>query len=249
MEQNLHWLQEFYASRTDLQLSAPIQDYQIDEYGIPKNHELSGDTLKIITLNNPGWSLKFNFSNTINQYLNYELDINVGRNLVDEDSIEWLYADFYPDENYFKGGGGPLYLTATLELFRKWIEGYPIRHIENLEHFREQIKPQNQLLAWLEEFYFSCGEIDEEYGWDYEYGYDIITTSEGWLAVFSINYLDFENKPFEEVNVVENGIKTRCYKLDGKFIIRSDFRGLIKGISIFKDWVESFKPNSNSLPA
>ncbi|RYE06148.1 MAG: hypothetical protein EOP33_02830 [Rickettsiaceae bacterium] len=60
------------------------------------------------------------------------------------------------------------------------------------------------------------------------------------MAAFSVeDLLNLDDKPFESVIVEESEGIVECYIKAEVFIIRAHHRGLITGISVFKEWIES----------
>ncbi|MDD9334670.1 MAG: Imm53 family immunity protein [Rickettsiaceae bacterium] len=235
IEENLTWLQALYTTkinRLKLELPQFISDEQLEKETFYQEISLVPGLLRIRTIANPAWSLNFFYKNTFVKGKNWDdVDINCGINLMDQDSNDWLSIN--KKSNMFDGVGGPLYLTVILETFRCWVEDIPFI-IEDLPTFREKLKQKNPLLSWLEEFYYSCCDED----WEHSYGCSIISVASGWVMAFSLDYLDLEDSAFDRVVIEEDEGTIECYKEEYKFIIRTHVKGLIKGITIFKEWVE-----------
>lgn len=232
IEQNLYWLQNMYMDRTKLSgFILPnniIGTDIIDSYNLSRL-PLTPGLLKIDTLDNPGWILKFAYNDTA-YYNNAWNDLRI--NLEIEDNNDWMSVIKKPE--YFDLASGPLYLSLCLEAFRCWIEQIPF-HIDDLSSAREKIKAHNPLLCWLEEMYYGCCNGD----WEHLCGYSIISTQEGWVAAFSVeNLIGLEDKQLEKVLIEEPEGTIECYKKDYSVILRTHHKGLIKGIQIFKDWVD-----------
>ena len=232
-EQLLTWLQEFYINKINfVLLPSNIGDVKIGTYALLEKIPAKSGMLRVHTVSNPGWHLEFNHQDILYNNKSFtNIEINCGINLVDQESEEWLDAQYR--ENIFSAGGGPLYLCITLEAFRSFIEQKRLI-IDDLITFREDLKKNNSLLCWLEEFYYSCCDTD----WEHMYGYSLISVREGWLMVLSVEELCYEDYPFERVIIEEEGGKVECYMLENQFIIRAHCRGLITGIRIFKEWIE-----------
>ena len=60
------------------------------------------------------------------------------------------------------------------------------------------------------------------------------------MAILSIEELELEDKLFDRLIIEEAEGNIECYKMDGHFIIRAHHRGLIQGLTIFKEWVEKY---------
>lgn len=252
IDQNLSWLQDFYKNKIyPMQSSLPltVTDEQImNNYKFRMIPTMPG-LLKIYTLGNPGWSLNFSYSSTIYEYNNWNrvsVDLNRYNDWKEADyDSEWVpYDDRYVNEwlsinnkdTIFYAAGGPLYLNIILESFKCWVENLPFSvNDDNLIALRDRIKIHNPLITWLEKFFLICCDGD----WKYSYGYRLISTASDWVAAFSVAELELENKPFEHVIIQEPEGTVECYKKDSQIILRTHHRGLITGISIFKDWVES----------
>ncbi len=234
IDENLIWLQELYAANIcNLRPVLPnISDDQLKDYAPLEKIPSSLGLFKIHTLSNPGWSLSFFYKNMLARENNWtDIQINCGINLIDQDSNDWLFAN--KENDVFKESCGPLYLATILEAFRCWIEDIPFI-IEDLPMFREKLKQKNPLLSWLEEFYYNCCDED----WEHSYGCSIISVASGWVMAFSLDYLDLEDSSFNRIVIEEDEGTIECYKEEYKFIIRTHVKGLIKGIAIFKEWVE-----------
>lgn len=95
MNDNFLWLMQWYHSYCD-------GDWE------------HGNGVGIHTLDNPGWSLKINVSETL---LN-----NIPFIVVDIDRSEhdWIYCSV--KDGSFKGFGGPFNLPELLQIFRNWVE-------------------------------------------------------------------------------------------------------------------------------
>lgn len=226
-EELLSWLQNFYAYKIKNKISiGNIKDDEIDKYN-PFNHiPPEGYMIKIDTLDNPGWTMEF--YSVAQDNLSWEEKLI---NLEIEESDDWFLCIL---KETLQASSGPLYLSACLEALRCFVEGKKFE-VTDLISFRENIKKENSLLCWLEEFYFSCCDTD----WEHSYGNSFVSVKEGWLVSLSVEELYYEDSDFERIIIEEKGGKVECYKKDSQFIIRAHYRGLITGLEIFKNWIES----------
>ena len=73
------------------------------------------------------------------------------------------------------------------------------------------------------------------------YGSRLISIKEGWILACRINDTILEDKNFDRIIFQDSEGSIECYKcIDNYyFIIKVHSRGLIEGLRIFKDWVES----------
>ena len=70
--------------------------------------------IAIITLDNPGWSVNINFTETELEDRQFQ-PVEVARN-----DMDWVYC--WVESNHFNGAGGPQNLTEILGLFLDWSE-------------------------------------------------------------------------------------------------------------------------------
>jgi hypothetical protein len=233
----LTWLQNFYLN--DIQEYAKkfptiILDSDIPRYDVFGKIEFVPKLLKIATKGNPCWSLRFYYKDTKYEN-NVQKDIDLNQDVWG--SKEWLGIGKKYD--CVNDACSPLYLSVILESFKRWIEGTPFTEIEDINHLRAELKLKNPLLCWLEEYFLQCCEWDDD-GYGYTYlGSSLMSVANGWIMVMSLEELDIDDKIFNKVLIQEEGGVVECYKLESKFIIRAHHRGLITGLNIFKDWVES----------
>lgn len=227
----LNWLQNFLAGIADFDLFPEIPDSAIDSYTSFNDIGLLPKMLKINNVSNPGWSLYFNIKDS--PLLKYKIKKNKyfsESNEVGQSLYGWYSV--LKDNDTFDSGS--TFLSVCLETLKLFSENKKIL-IKDLDEFRAPLEADNKLLFWLEEFYLSCCDED----WEFSFGYNIITVKGGWLVTLSVEELYYEDTPFEKVTIEEEGGVVECYKLDSQFIIRAHPCGLITGIKVFKDWIES----------
>lgn len=228
----LNWLQDFYLENHQ-KFNLDNLNYKNDFNVISKDIPEGG--ILINTIANPGFNLCFNCNNLSfykNEWKNY--DCNTGVNY-HEDLLscnQWLFAK--KDKKMFEGGGGPLFLGVLLYAFKCFIEGIPFVE-DDLPSIKAKLYKDNELLCWIEQFYFSCCDSD----WERMYGYKLYSVSNGWIVILSLDEYNFSTKPYERFIEQDEYGRVECFKLDTKFIIKTHFGGLIKGLSEFRNWVES----------
>ena len=105
MDDLLSWLQEFFASRCD------------------GNWEHQKG-IKIETLDNPGWSVKVELTDTILENLAFS-EIHD-----EQDADHWIVCRVR--NNVFEGAGGALDLKTIIDVFRSWYES--VREIKTGEN-------------------------------------------------------------------------------------------------------------------
>ncbi|MES2903619.1 MAG: immunity 53 family protein [Pseudomonadota bacterium] len=93
---NLDWLQRFYASMCN-------GDWE------------HGYGFSIENVDNPGWSFKFELSDTFLEGQPYEAET------LERSDTDWVLTKV--EENRWIGYGGALNLDDIIGLFRKWAEG------------------------------------------------------------------------------------------------------------------------------
>ena len=94
-DDSLTWLQEFYASLCD-------GDWE-HQWGI-----------KITTIDNPGWSVKINLTDTILENLAFS-EVNI-----EQDADHWVLCRVR--KNFFEGVGGAHDLKTIIDIFRSWYD-------------------------------------------------------------------------------------------------------------------------------
>jgi hypothetical protein len=188
---------------------------------------------RIFTVGNPGWGICFNYNNTYKNNPWNRININTGVNYseVNEEN-EWFSAK--KDEYLFDASSGPLYLSVSLDIFRCFIEE-EVPNITSLTEKRAELITNNPLLCWFEEFYIACCDED----WERMYGCSLVSLRRGWLMLISLDELYYEDVEFKPVTIKEHEGIIECYRVKSRFIIRTHKRGLITGIQIFKDWIDS----------
>lgn len=263
MDQNLEWLQEFIIELS--KNSRNIPDYIDDEliqnnpFHIKTNLE---NMFHLFLVKNPGWRIDIRFANskynfgaakiTIEEdnFTNPDGSKDYKHTLTriirtNEDGITWLmHFATIP------------YLCLALELLRKSVigESYEIR---SLREARNKIKHENELLCWLEDFYQdACTFYDYTYDGVVYKDFDcyngthinLLYTKQGWvMTVYFEDHSLFEDSEFKAVELEDGMGKIKAYKIDKILIIRMHPRGLIKGLEIFKDWVEDTKTKYGHL--
>jgi hypothetical protein len=95
---NFSWLEDWYSRQCD-------GDWE------------HGYSVKIETLDNPGWSVVIDLNGT-------RYDEVQSRDLLDErtDEIDWIICKI--QDGKFQGYGGATMLGKIVQVFRKWIEQY-----------------------------------------------------------------------------------------------------------------------------
>lgn len=99
-DSNLLWLQALY-----------------DHFAVDDWHEDWG--CKIDTLDNPGWSFKFNLNDTPLVSAEFEY-LKIERT-----EHDWLHCRI--QDKTFEGFCGPRNLDEVLSVFRHWVEGHGVR--------------------------------------------------------------------------------------------------------------------------
>lgn len=94
MQNNVEWLQAFHHRLCD-------GDWE-HAYGF-----------KISTLDNPGWEVAFDLTDTKLSRCNFK-EINLKRT-----GDNWIFCEL--KENTFRGYGGPYNLNELLSIFRNWV--------------------------------------------------------------------------------------------------------------------------------
>lgn len=241
----LHWLQEFYATQVDHEsLPGFISDelIRLDRWSyksIPNSPQL----LKILTSGDPGWYIEFGVLDIkkAETFLHDSLFVTSEPHQIDFDSC--LDGKIKNDMLFLFSS--PVYLGISLEAFRCYTD-FRAFNIKEIEKTQQHINQSNALLNWVQDFFFRCCESTEDYDWeplvDYEVyiSMSLISTSCGWVMVWDLSDMGEEGEGhFEPVFIEEEGGTIDCYKTEyNLFIIRTHFRGLIKGLTIFKEWAE-----------
>lgn len=259
LEENLSWLQDFHIKTIGLLTKNDqyIQDSSIGRYLGYNNYislkDISNVRFRIYAVDNPGFVLDFNDDiKQISNITSHQLPIDI------EEKTDRVVEDSYPEEleteslfinskDYFYDSfSSALYLNISIEFFKSCIDSDEIPITGSLTSMRNRYKQNNPLLTWLEEFYFSCCDGDWEH--DTGGGIGLIATNNGWIFCFSVLYLDVVDKSFDSVLLEQEEGVIECYKKEeffsntksySRFIIRAHPRGLITGLKLFKEWVES----------
>ncbi|WP_416463394.1 immunity 53 family protein [Sphingomonas sp. VDB2] len=103
-EDNLNWLSQWYLARCD-------SDWE-HSYGV-----------KIDTLDNPGWTIKIDLTDTPTQDRAFE---RVEHGTISDDLEGWQQGGSWwvarVDGHFFEASCGPLDLSAAIGIFRRWVE-------------------------------------------------------------------------------------------------------------------------------
>ena len=72
-------------------------------------------------------------------------------------------------------------------------------------------------------------------------GLYLLVTQEGFVISILMEEMELGDCKFEDVLIEEPEGIIHLYKRGDNFFIRTHFRGLIKGLTIFKDWAEKHR--------
>lgn len=235
----LNWLQDFCVERKQESrtiLPFDLHDKEILTSRYLEAYPISSDLCKISVLGNPGWVLKFGIVDSKFKTLQcHKLRVNTMK--YEED--EWLIISKL--EEYFDGAAGPQYLSVILECFRRFIEGNPLKidTLDELKELRDKLRPENELIDWFEDYLVQESGRDMG-GFGYSnLGLYIITTADGWLVRVDLEDLEVADKEFQDKIIEEDGGIVRVNRIEDHLIIRAHPKGLITGLLIFRNWVDS----------
>lgn len=241
----LHWLQVFYATQVDHEsLPEFISDelIRLDRWSyksIPNSPQL----LKVYTSQDPSWYIKLGIYD-VKKTEDFLLDHSITTSQSHEINFDSCFDAEIKNNTLFLFSS-PLHLVISLEAFRCYTEDRNF-NIKEIEKTRENLAQHNPLLNWTQEFFNNCcEEVEDWYSdkliirYDVWIGMSLISTSYGWVMVWDLSDIGGGEGHFEPIFIEEEGGTIDCYKTGyNLFVIRAHFRGLIKGLTIFKEWAE-----------
>lgn len=248
-ENILNWLQDYFFKNSSELLHIVIEDEAL------KNHrtisEFRETSLinnpylpKLSIIGNPGWDYRCFTHNTQKKW--YRIEVEREENLEDDDYYFKCYFDWFCTlyrDNEFISYSGPQYLSVVLEAFRCFITGdkFDLQETEeDLKRLKVELDRDNLLLAWLSEFAFKHCDPSIKLGY-ISLGFYLFVTQEGFVISILMEEMELGDCEFEDVLIEEPEGKIHLYKRGDNFYIRTHLRGLIKGLTIFKDWAEKHR--------
>lgn len=197
---------------------------------------------KLSIIGNPGWDYRY-FKIIQKNWYNIEID---QEDDLEDDYTSECYFDWFSTlyrNGEFISASGPQYLSIVLEAFRCFITGVKFNlqeNVDDLKRLKAKLDQDNPLLAWLSEFAFKHSVPDIKTGYII-LGFYLFAIQEGFVIVIMMEEMELRDYEFEDILIEELDGKIHCYRKGDNIIIRTHFRGLIKGLTIFKDWAEKHR--------
>jgi elongation factor P hydroxylase len=176
------------------------------------------------TLDNPGWFVKINLSDTILDDHEFE-PIKI-----DKSEHDWIFCKI--KENIFDIACGPLNLKDGLQIFFDWQDS-----IISTNQSKKALEKNDDLIEKLQEWYIS--NCDED--WEHTYGVRLDTNgTSGWNMKIELSYTILDGCEFETVKVKRSAHDwIFCEVKELVFEIICGPLNLKEGLKIFLDWYES----------
>ena len=179
-------------------------------------------SIKIDTIDNPGWSLRIDLDETSLKNEKFEevrKDINENK---------WILC--WVEKYQFQGGGGPLNLLDIFAIFFAWI---------NKKNYNKKkyYPTADSVLYWLQKWY----QIHCDGDWEHLYGVNIVSTSHpGWCIHIDIIETEMQDINFQKVEIIKSQVDwISCRVEEGIFIAQCSIYNLTQALQIFRRWVEN----------
>ncbi len=164
----------------------------IDWYQCYGLHRRKKNGLVVVGIDNPGWGLQVDLSDTPFQNQPFE------RIFIDHSDTDWISCKIA--NNLFDCCGGPFHLERMLKTFREWIESVqPLYELQdcnshNIPYQDEFIN--KRYINWLVNWYNGNSDGD----WEHHFGISLITTAlSTWEIQFSLSDTVLDNHCFESI--------------------------------------------------
>ena len=176
------------------------------------NNVANTPSIKIGTLDNPGWAVDIQLTDTPFEKRKF------APIKIDDEEHDWVHCKI--ENSIFYGRGGPCNLENILETFKNWVA-------EN-EQFASGI------LGWLQEWYLGQGD---EYWGEYYCIHIARTDVSEWNVEITILETDLESRPFLELSEKRDDTHWfRCWVSDGIFYGKGGPKNLTNILAEFREW-------------
>ncbi len=179
------------------------------------------------TLDNPGWILKINIDQTMQQNQAFS-EIIIDR--TDCDWVQCLVRD-----GGFLGAGGGYNLPEIVQIFRNWVVRGKSRELDSIE--LQKSSHQTGDLFWLTKWF--AWQCDGD--WEHCYGISIDNNDgQSWSFKISFGDTELENQPFETVDIRRSETDWVSCSMTYRDIIEgsSGLLNLPEMLKIFRNWAE-----------
>jgi hypothetical protein len=155
-----------------------------------------GDLIRIATIDNPGWSIKIDLTQSdapTNPQLLQKGD--------SEEDSNWIYAEI--KDGHFYSAAGSLQLTEMIEVLHAWVD----------PHCPLDSSQPSSSLRWLEEWYTNQCNGD----WEHYLNCRITAKDGGWSVRLRISDTELEDRPFPDLAVNRSDSDWFSCTLDGEY--------------------------------